>query len=270
MNVFKLDFKRNLKSLLIWAGVSAALTALLTALYPSMMNSDMLALMNAKIASLPKELVDAFNLSEGDIRQLPQFFAYMFQFVLMASCIYGATLGLTALSREETDGTIEFLYAKPVTRSGIVSGKLASACLGYFIFSAVVGVAAICACMAVRPDDLLLTDMVSAIKSVIAGGLVAGYTYLFVGFAISVFLKKPRHAGSIAVALFFLTYIVGSIPSMTGVLDFLKWMSPLHYFVPSEVATSGIDGVNALICAAIMGVGAGVTYTVYNRKDFAV
>lgn len=270
MNQFKMDFKRNLKSLLIWSCATAAVSALITALYPSMMQSDMLALMNAKLASLPPELVAALNMEGQDIRELPQYFAYMFQFVAMASCIYGATLGFTALSREESDGTIEFLYAQPRKRSQIVSGKLASACVSYLVFFAVVGAASVIACVGVKPEDLSLIDLVTPVKTVLMGMMVAGFTYLFLGLAISVFLKKTKHASSMAVGLFFLLYILGSIPAMAGVMGFLKWISPINYFIPNEVVAGGVKAVNVAICIAVMAVSAVVTYAVYRKKDFSV
>ncbi len=266
--IFKMEFKRGLKQLLLWSGICALLTALFTLLYPSMLSSDMLALMNAKLEALPKELVEAFRLSGQDLTQLPNFFAYMFQFILMAACIYGMLLGLTALSREESEGTIEFLYAKPVSRVQIVSAKLANAAVSYLCFFLAVGVAGVLAGLCVRPSDLGLTEMASSFKTILLGGMIAGFTYLMLGFAVSVLLKKAKHAASMAVMLFFLTYIVGSIPSVTGVLDFLKWVSPINYFQPSEVVTAGIDGAGVLVSAAIMGVSAALTYTLYSRRSF--
>lgn len=270
MNIFKLDFRRNLKSLLIWSGATAVITVLLMSLYPAMLKSDLIEMMNAKIATLPKELVSALNMSGEDFRQLPQFFAYMFQFLLMVGCIYGATLGLTALSREESEGTIGFLYAKPVRRTQIVSAKLAAACVDYFIFFAILGLAAILSCIAVKPDSMSLNDLVTPLKTVILGGLITGFTFLFLGFMISVFLRRARHAASLAVAIFFVTYILGNIPVMMGVLDFLRWISPMNYFVPRTVVMQGIDGVNVLICVCAMAVCTFIAYMVYRKKDFAV
>lgn len=270
MNIFKMEFKREFKSLLLWTGVCGVLTVLFTLLYPSMLNSDMLALMNAKLASLPKELVDAFHLSSEDITQLPNFFAYMFQFILMAACIYGTMRGLNALSREESEGTIEFLYARPVSRIEIVSAKLANAAAGYLCFFAVISIAAVLSGLCVRPADLDLMDMTASFKTILFGGMIAGFTYLLLGFAVSVLLKKAKHAASMSVMLFFLTYIVGSIPSITGVLGFLKWVSPMNYFLPGEVVATGIDGTSVLVSVLIMSASAALTYALYRRRNFYV
>jgi len=270
MRIFKMEMRRGFRSLLLWTGISGVITLLFTLLYPSMLNSDMLALLNAKLEALPQEFVVAFHLSSDDITQLPNFFAYMFQFVLMAACIHGAMLGLTALSKEESEGTIEFLYAKPVARTQIVSGKLAAVAVSYLCYFAVISIVGVISGMLVRPEDLDFMDMVTSFKSVLLGGMIAGYTYLLLGFAVSVLLRKAKHAASMAVMLFFLTYIVGSIPAITGVLDFLKWVSPLNYFTPGDVVMDGINGTNVLISVLIMGASAALTYTMYRRRNFYV
>jgi len=270
MNLFKMEMRRNFRTLAIWSAVCGALTLLLTLLYPAMLSSDMLALFNAKIASLPKEMVDMFNLSSEDIRQLPQFFAYFFQFVLMAACVYGATLGLSVISREENEGTIEFLYAKPLRRSRIVTGKLLSAIATFAIYFVVVTIGGVIGCLAVKPEAQDTVTLLTAVKSVMAGGFIAGLTYMFVGIALSVALRRAKHAASLASALFFGTYIVGSIPKITGVLDFLKWISPVNYVTPGDIVMDGVNGGYALILAAVMTVAAGLTYMAYNRRDLMV
>lgn len=269
MNIFKLDFKRNLKSLAIWSLASGGMIALIMLLYPAMMKSDFMDMMNEKIKMLPKDLTDALNMSGQDIRQLPQFFANMFQFVLMAASIYGGILGISALSREESEGTIEFLYSKPVKRTGIVSAKLAAACAQYLIYFAVVGAAGILACVCVKPSELNISELVQPIKNVLLGGMITGFLYLFISFAISVFLKRPKRAVSVSVAVFFGTYILGTISSF-GVLQFLKWVSPMNYFIPRYVIMSGLDGLNALICLLVMAVCTAVSYIIYRRKDLLV
>ena len=268
MNMFFMDIKRGGKQLIIWSGASGIILALMMLLYPTMMNSDFMELLNAKLALMPKELIDAFNLSSEDIRQLPQYFATMYQFILMAACIYGAIVGVGALSREHNEGTIEFLVSKPVKRGSVIAAKLCAACAQYIVYFAVLCLAAIIALVSVKPESLDTAVLLSSVSAVMLGGLIAGSTYLFLGFAISVILKKARNAMSVAVAMFFLTYILGTIPSF-GVLQFLKWISPLNYFVPSQVLASGIDQLNALICALFMAACAAAAYAVYRRKDIA-
>ena len=270
MNIFKMDFKRNFRPLMIWSGATAVITALFLALYPSMMNSDFMELMNAKMDAMPAELVNMFHMYGEDFTNLPEFFGMMLQFMMIAACIYGAMLGINSLSREEGEGTISFLYSKPVTRLRIVSSKLASASASYLIYYLIFTAAGIITSMCVKPDDLSFFDMAAAEKSIMLGGMLAGYVYLFLGFAISAAMHGTRHASSLAMGLFFGTYILGSIPSMMGILDFLKWISPMNYFVPSDIVVGGIDFGNVALSLIIMGACAAVAYPVYRKKDFLV
>jgi ABC-2 type transport system permease protein len=209
-------------------------------------------------------------LSGEDFNQLPQYFGYVFHLVLTVGCLYGTIIGLSALSREENEGTIEFLYAKPVKRPRIVTAKLGASALVYFIYFAALGLGSIIAAISVRPADLPLPGLLLAMKSILVGGMLTGFCYFFLGYAVSVFLKKAKHAASIAMAIFFGTYLVGAIPDATGVLDFLKWVSPMNYFVPKDVVMNGISFLNTLIALGIMAVYALTAYRVYAKKDFVL
>ena len=112
--------------------------------------------------------------------------------------------------------------------------------------------------------------MASAMKSVILGGLLAGLTYFCMGALVSVFLKKARHTASLAIGIFFITSVVGALPEALGMLDFLRWISPVEYFLPREIVKNGIDAVHVLICLIVMAVCVAASYLVYRKKDFAV
>ncbi len=270
MNIYAMDLRRSLKSVLIWTLSTAAVFAFVISMYPAMLKSDFIAVLEEKLKLVPKGLLEALNMSGEDIRQLPSFFAWIFQFVLMAACLNGAMLGINALAREQNEGTIEFLCAKPVRRTGIVSAKLAAACTEYTVYYAFLTIAGMAACICVKPPELAAGEMISRLGAAVLGGFFAGLTYVFFGFMLSVFLKRAKAAAPLATAVFFLTYILGMLPSL-GLMGFLKWISPINYFTPSRaVAAGGIDWGNALVCFAVMAACAGVAYAVYRRKDLAV
>ncbi|MGE5494393.1 MAG: ABC transporter permease subunit [Burkholderiales bacterium] len=270
MNIYVMDIRRSLKPLIIWTVSTAAVFALVISLYPVMLNSDFVELLDAKLKLLPRELLDMFHMSGEDIRELPSYFAWVFQFVLMAACLNGAITGINALAREQSEGTIEFLSSKPVRRGSIAAAKLAAACTEYAIYFVTVGIAGALACVFVKPAELDGVYMLAQVAAVLLGGFIAGLVYLFLGLLVSVFLQRARTAGTLAVGIFFLTYILGLLPALE-VLGFLKWVSPINYFTPSQVVMAGsIDWGNALICFGVMAAFATVAFAVYRRKDFLV
>ena len=52
----------------------------------------------------------------------------------MAGGIYAAILGVSSLAKEESEGTVEFLYSKPVTRSRIVTAKILANAFYTFLY----------------------------------------------------------------------------------------------------------------------------------------
>lgn len=270
MNIFKMDFKRNLRSLIVWSVISAGLICAFMLLYPTMKNNAVLELAKAKLDAMPKELVEAFHMAQVDFTQITEFFGFTLQFLLTATCIYGAVLGVGVLLREENEKTIEFLYARPVKRAQIFASKLMAAVVSYVVYFAIFGAAGILVSVCVKPPEVDMMVMVSTLKSVLLGGLIAGLTYLFMGILISVFFRKTIHTALLALGIFFVTSILGGIPDALGILEFLHWISPIAYFVPKQIIQSGLDTGNVLICLGVMAVCTIIAYGVYRKKDFAV
>ena len=63
MNMFKFEFKRLLKSSMIWALVCSALVVMFMLFFPSMKEMGMQELVGAKLESLPDTFLEAFNIS---------------------------------------------------------------------------------------------------------------------------------------------------------------------------------------------------------------
>ena len=125
MNIFKFEFKRLLKSCIIWSLVCGALITLFMSLFPTMEDMGMKQIVNDKMGGMPVEILKAINIdSSMDFTDIFNYLGYAIQYIAMASAVYGAILGVNSLIREESQGTIEFLYSKPINRLKIVTSKL--------------------------------------------------------------------------------------------------------------------------------------------------
>ena len=125
MNVFKFEVKRNLKSCLLWSIICSVLILLFLSVFPSMKDSGMQDLVGTKLDALPTGMLKAFGLeSMIDFTNILEYLAYCFQYIAMAACIYALILGVNSLLEEEASGTIEFLYAKNISRKEIVRDKV--------------------------------------------------------------------------------------------------------------------------------------------------
>ena len=137
--MFKREFKINFKSLLLWTVILLAIYILIFAIYPSLINEETKESLNLMMESMPQEMLSAFNM---DIVGIESAFGWFktegYVFLTLIGGLYAAILGSTILLKEESDKTIEFLYAKPVSRVQIVTSKILCGIINIFIFTLII------------------------------------------------------------------------------------------------------------------------------------
>lgn len=271
MNIFKMEVKKGLKSLTIWSIVCVLLTILFMSMFPSMKDSGMQELVNTKMDAMPKAILEAFNLKDvPDLSKLNEYFAYVFQYIMIAGCIYGGILGAKSLIKEESEGTIEFLYAQPISRLKLVTMKILSSVTLFYLFIMITGVASMLVALMVKPSDIKTIDIIMDFKLLFGSFFLIGIVFMSVGFLISVLINNLRLAMPISTGIFFITYLLGIFSNMIDKLEFLKYFSPFHYAVPSEVLKVGFDGANIIISFIIIMISIATAYFIYQRKDFNI
>jgi ABC-2 type transport system permease protein len=271
MNIFKMEVKKGMKPLTIWSTVCILLIILFMSMFPSMRDSGMQELVNTKMDAMPPALLEAFNLNDvADFSKLNQYFAYVFQYIAMAGGIYAGILGAKSLISEESEGTIEFLYAQPASRSKILTSKLLSSLTIFYIFLAIMGAAAIAMCLVVKPEDLKLIDLLTDIKMMFSGLFLMGLVFMSVGFLITVLIPHLRLAMPVSIGVFFVTYLLGVFSGMIDKLEFLRYLSPFHYAVPSEIIKNGFETANVTVALVISALCISASYFIYKKKDFKI
>lgn len=271
MNIFQFEVKKLFKSCLVWSLLCAALIILFMAFFPSMRDSGIQELVATKLGAFPDGLMEAFGLDElVDFTDIMQYLAYVIQYISMAAAVYGAILGVNALLDEEVEGTIEFLYAQPVSRSEIVTSKILSRVFIMFIFIIIVGVTTMGISIALKPEDVDLLTMLMDIKNLFIGMSFVGFIYLAIGLLLSTILNPSSNSTATSIGVFFITYIFGVLSKMKDNLKLLRYLSPFDYALPMEIVRNGwninyiIAGVG-IIAISIIG-----TYIIYSKKDMKI
>jgi ABC-2 type transport system permease protein len=236
-----------------------------------MKDSGMQELVDTKMGAMPPALLEAFNLAEApDFSKLNQYFAYVFQYIVMAGYIYAGILGARSLSKEESEGTIEFLYAQPVSRTTIVTMKFFSSLALLYLFFIIMAIASIIISIIVKPVNLEIITIVTDIKLMFSGLFLVGLVFLCIGFLSSVLITNVKMAMPLSIGFFFVTYLLGVFSGMIDKLEFLKYFSPFHYAIPSEIIMKGIQGTNIILATIICLVSIFITYFIYRKKDFRI
>lgn len=108
--MLKREMKVNFKSFLIWLLVLIGIFLMVFLVYPSIINSDNIKMMDEMMKMFPSQMLKAFNM---DISVIDSAFGWLktegFIFVLLIIGCYSAILGSNILLKEESDKTIEYL-----------------------------------------------------------------------------------------------------------------------------------------------------------------
>lgn len=270
MNLVKIEFKKNMKGTIIWGTILAAVVFLYAAFYPSMSDQGFSELLKTKLDAMPEGLMESFGLADmPDFSIFMEYYCYVLQFIIIGLVIYAMILGTKSLCMEEGRKTIEFLYAKPITRTKIVLSKMFSSIVSILIVSAMITfVSIICDYLFSDGNNTRMILIVNAMM------LIPVFVYWIIGFVISSFLKDDNKSIVIALGLFFGTYLIGMVANTIDQLDMLKYLSPINYNPAANVFKyfdnrNGAElNIASIILSSIIFVfGIATTYIRYNKKD---
>ena len=144
--MFKREMKINFKNFIIWTLVLILIFLVVFLIYPSIVTSENVDMIDEMLKVFPPSVLKAFNM---DISGIESAFGWFktegFVFVLLIIGIYSAILGSNVLLKEENDKTIEYLSVMPVTRGKIVFNKILCAFI-YIVLMVLVVLISLCFC----------------------------------------------------------------------------------------------------------------------------
>ncbi len=123
--------------------------------------------------------------------------------------------------------------------------------------------------MAVKPEEVETMTLLMDIKTLFIGMAFLGYIFMAIGFLLSVIIKSSKQGTSIALGVFFTTYIFGIIGKMKDELEGFLYLSPFDYVVPAKLLKNGFEVKYVLLGLGIIAISIVTTYAIYNKKDLA-
>ena len=121
----KNELRLTRKTLLIWMGIVLILCGFAYFEYLSL--KDSLNELTGLISDFPKILKAMFGVS-GDLTSALGWYGCMYYWATMLTNSYAVYLGVSCIAKEQAQGTAEYLFTKPVSRSKVVCAK-AVACI---------------------------------------------------------------------------------------------------------------------------------------------
>lgn len=218
--MFKREMKVNFKSFIIWLLVLLVIFTVVFLMYPSIISSDNIKMMDEMMEMFPKEMLTAFNM---DISSIDSAFGWLktegFVFVLLIIGCYSGILGSNILLKEESDKTIEYLNSLPVKRSSIVFSKVISGLTYIILMVVLVGIFNFLGLSLSGDFDRKQYILLSTTP--IFSSLVIYFICMF----LSTFTHKTKKMLGLSLGIVFISYVFNVLSSIADSTEFLKYLS---------------------------------------------
>lgn len=262
MNIYAYEFKIKLKSVLIWSAAISLLILVFLSMFQSFAADA--ALVSDLMASFPQELLIAFGMTDMDWSTILGFFGLLFVFTQICLAIQAANYGFSLVSIEETEWTADFLLAKPVARTQIMTSKLLAAITALAVTNAVVWISSFLFISIFREGQ---DYDVNAVVMLLLSMAVFQLFFLTVGMVISLLVKRIRSVTPFSMGLVFGLYILNAFGSMIGEKS-LEIFSPFKHFAPGYIIKHAAwDMPLALISVAVIVLSVIGSYVLYQRRN---
>ena len=261
--MFKREMKVNFKSFLIWLLLLIGIFTISFLIYPSIINSDNIKMMDEMMQMFPKEVLKALNM---DISSIDSVFGWLksegFVFALLLIGCYSGILGSNILLKEENDKTIEYLNSLPIKRGTIVLNKVLCGLLYIVLIVVILGIFNyIGLCLSGKFDEklYLLLSITPIFSSIV---IYFGCMFL------STFTHKTKKMLGISLGIVLISYVLQILSSLAETTEFLKYFSVFTLSDIRNVITYiTINPLMIIISAVLSILFLGLTMIRYNKKE---
>jgi len=261
VNVYLRELQAYRKSTIIWAASMSSLIVVFMALYPAFTHD--IEATKQVLASFPEAVRVAFNISLANFFTVYGFYGYILSFAILAGAIQAMNVGTGVISKEMSGKTADFLLSKPISRSRVVTAKLAAALTVVLITDVIFAAVAYFAALSVSngPVDaekfFLLT----------AGLLLVQIIFIALGALFSVTLPKIKSVVSVSLPTVFTFYIIGMIGDLLE-NEQVRYVSPFRYYDASYIITHvSLEGRYLAIEAVVVVVMIALSYLIFTKKN---
>lgn len=219
--MFKRELKLNFKSFLIWTLILIVMFLAVYLVYPYIMTSENVDMINEMMKVFPPEVLKAFNM---DISEIDSAYGWLktegFIFILLITGIFSGILGSNIVLKEESDKTIEYLHNLPVTRTKIITSKILCALTYIISMIIILGIFNYIG-LSISGDFNQKQYLLLSISPILPS-LVIFSICLF----ISTFTHKTKKTIGISLGIVFASYFLQILAELSKEVEFLKYITP--------------------------------------------
>ncbi|MBE6574295.1 MAG: ABC transporter permease [Ruminococcaceae bacterium] len=259
MTLYLHELKRNRLSLIIWSTAISFMLGVCVLIYPEM--SGQMNEMSALFSDMGS-FTAAFGMDRLNFGEFMGYFGVECGNCLgIGGALFAALTAITALSKEEKNGTAELLLTLPVSRAEIVTGKILAVVTQIVIMNACVAVITLLSVAVIGEEIELGTFMLLILAYLIMQLEVAAIT-----FAISAFIRRGGVGIGLGTALLF--YFMNIIANLSEKTEFLKYITPFGYTDSADIITDkALEPTYIVIGIGVALASVVIAYCKYTKKD---
>ncbi len=263
MNLFRREISKNFKSFILWLLVLGFINAFVLSAFEAVAkqaeDSELL------LSQYPEAFITALKLDLLKMTDILHYFASRsYLFITIFGSVYAMILATSILSKEESERTIEFLISKPITRGVIINAKLSCVFFYLTLFNLAFSISNYIFMNVFKINDF-------SFRGFLLGSLGPWLIHLIfaaIGFALSVYITKPRVIISLSIGIVFVGYFFSILASLQENLEFLKYFNPFSYYDTGNlIIEETIPVVFLLLTLSVIGVSVALSYYLFSHKD---
>lgn len=275
--IFNMEFKSNFAKMLSWAIVLIILLGLMLAFYPFLAESQMNSLFNSVMESFNEPTRNILGIYEGmDIVNIGDYIALVYHYLAVLIFVFAMQLGANSLAKEQSSGNIEYIYSNPISKSEIVTGKIAANLLTYILFLIIMALATVGLVLGISSigigaegaADITSFEIFEAVIKVFVGLLGSGLVFMSIGFFFSSMSKSSLHQDAVAALFIFLIVLLTIVGKVMGdVFGMVVSYFPNEAFRPYSFVSANLNLVSLIANLVIFILMIVLTYTIYSSKE---
>ena len=257
------ELKINFKNFLIWTVILILLFLAVFLVYPSIIESDNIRMMDEMMEMFPEEMLKAFNM---DISSMDTAFGWLktegFIFVLLLSGVYASILGSNIVLKEESDKTIEYLNMLPIKRRSVLLQKIICAVIYIVSMIAIIGIFNYI-CLDFSGDFDKKQYILLSITP-----LLSSLPLFAINIFISTFFSKTKKTFGLSLGIALVSYFLQILSEMNEKTEFFKYFTVYTLAdLRNVIVDIAINPIMVILSIAITLIFIAGTFVRYEKKE---
>lgn len=261
MNIFWREIKAFGKFTAIWTVAISAWIIILSLFFPAFY--DNAAVITKALESYPEAVRNLIGLSQDSLSSFLGFYTFVFSGVVELGIIQAVILGASAIFKEVSGKTADFLFTRPATRRQIITSKLSASCISLLITTLVCFLVSGLMAALVSQDaiNFKLLFMVSITL------LFIQLLFMVIGTLSAVIFVKMKSAVALAIGALLVNQILFNIfKPVLG--EGVRYIIPIKYFDSEYIIKNASYEVSFIVITLLLiMVGVVLSLSIYEKKD---